>query len=473
MTLLGRLVESRSLENPLIPISSPALAQFIGLGAHTKAGVSVNEGKALTISAVWRAVRVITSAANLPLEAYKVWTLEPVAHPIVRSMNPTLTNFEVKETIFASLALWGNAYCYKQRSPAGKIIALVPIDPGRVKVHKVDFDKETRALMPSGKLFEVTHPTKSISEVFDETEILHIPGLSYNGIVGISPIGCAAQSLGVSIAAEEYGARFYGSGSLMSGVLTTDQSIDQAAADALKKRWQDKVAGVGRSHEVVVLDKGAKFQQISIPPADAQFLESRRFQIEEVARWFDLPPHLLFQTDKSTTWGSGLEQQTQGAITFGLQSYLTRVEERFSKEVITDPEVETKFNLDGLLRGDSAARSSYYASGYQNGWLSIDEIRRKENLPPLPDGSGADYMRPLNLVSASSARGNDVDPERVAAMVQKLYLGVGKVLTVDEARNILRQTGIELSDVAIAEIFANLPPSPSPTGGTDGSTTQA
>jgi HK97 family phage portal protein len=198
------------------------------------------------------------------------------------------------------------------------------------------------------------------------------------------------------VAAEAYGAKLFGSGSLATGILQTEQRLEPKQADALKSRWKAKAAGIANAHDVVVLDAGAKFQQLSIPPGDAQFIESRKFQIDEVARMFGIPPHMLMQVDRSTSWGTGIEQQLIGFVQFSLQpTYLTRVEQRITKILKPQP-VYAKYSLEGLLRGDSAARSAFYTAMWNIGVLSTNDIRRLEDQAPVGPEGDVRY-RPLNM----------------------------------------------------------------------------
>jgi phage portal protein BeeE len=207
-------------------------------------------------------------------------------------------------------------------------------------------------------------------EVLSDDEILHLPGLGYDGICGVSPIRAARESIGLGLAAQEYGAKLFGSGSLATGILQTEQRLTQKQADTLSKRWKEKRTGLGAAHETIVLDKGAKFHQLTIPPEDAQFLESRRFQVTEVCRWFGIPPFLMFETEKSTSWGTGLEQQALGWVKFDLLPELTAVEQRVTKHVLKPQPVYAHYSSRaccaatrrprGLLQGDVGDRRAVH-----------------------------------------------------------------------------------------------------------------
>lgn len=393
MTLLRAARESlrdirNGIENPAVPLTSSALLDWLG-SPKVHAGVTVTEESSLGMPAVWRAVNLIGgTAASLPLHAYRevgdvrVKVTAGRAAELLDEPHPDMTPFELWELMFGHLLLWGNAYFRVLRNRNNQVQELWLIHPGRVRAGR---DSETGL-----KIYEID---RSPVPLFDE-QILHIPGPGYDGVCGVSPIRMARQGIGLAMAAEEYGARLFGSGSLASGILQTEQRLDQPAADALKARWKAKVGGLGNAHEVAILDSGAKFQQLSIPPEDAQFIESRKFQIDEVARMFGIPPHMLMQTEKSTSWGTGIEQQSLGFVKFTLRPWLTRVEQRLSR-LLRDQAVYIRYSLEGLLRGDSAQRSAFYREMWGIGVYSTNDIRRLEDHGPV-EGGDVRY-RPLNM----------------------------------------------------------------------------
>lgn len=382
MSVLRRLREQRSLENPQVPLTAANLVELLD-GAKNHSGVVVNERTALSLIAVYRCVEMISgTCAALPLKAYRSGTRQRVAAPVLDDPHPELTSFELWEQTYACLLLWGNAYLLKARDGAGRIRYLWPIHPSRVRVDLVDPTDSN----PGGKVFAVLDKSGGW-QPYTNAEILHIPGLGYDGRVGLSRIKLASQALGLGLAAEEYAARFFGSGSLMSGILSTDKTLEQPQADALKARWREKVTGLSKAHDIAVLDSGAKFQAVSIPPEDAELLGTRQFSTTEVARLFGLPPHAIGDVEKSTSWGTGIEQQTIGMVQFTLQpSYLTRVEKRLTKEVLLNPGVYAEYTVEGLLRGDSTARAAFYQAMRQMKAMTANEVRVRENLEPYDGG---------------------------------------------------------------------------------------
>ena len=386
MTVLRGLLERRgSLENPSNPITGNTLANLM-IGPTSASGVAVSETSAMQMPAVWRAVNLLAgTAASLPLKAYKVGTQDPAAAQLLTTPHPDMTPYELWETAFTHMLLWGNCYLQKVRNGAGAVVELWPIHPSRVKVARVKVAEG----LEGGKLFEVDGKTPLTSR-----EILHIPGIGYDGVTGVSPIRLATQAIGLGLAAEQYASRLYASGALMSGILQTEQRLEQGAADRLKANWQAKVSGLSNAHDIAVLDSGASFQEVSMPATDAQMIESRRYQTQEIARWFGIPPHMLGEVSGSTSWGTGIEQQSIGFVVYTLRPWLSRFEQRITKEA-TPTGVYAKFKVEGLLRGDSAARGSFYNTMRMVGAYSANDIRRLEDEPPI-DG-GDDYLVPLNM----------------------------------------------------------------------------
>jgi HK97 family phage portal protein len=416
MSLLDRVLARTApsqLENPQYPISGADILSALRIPVTTSSSVMVTEKAALGMPAVWRAVNLIAgSSSSLPLHAYK----QPIpaggdesvrvrldtgqAADLLATPHPDLTSFELWELVYGHMLLWGNAYLQKLRDQTGVVRELWPIHPSRVRPGRA---KDLT------KVYEIDRNPDGLTD----REILHLPGFGYDGVAGLSPIACARQGIGLALAAEEFGARLFGSGTLAAGILTTDQRLKQEEADALKDRWKAKIGGLAHSHEVAVLDSGAKFQQLTIPPEDAQFIESRGFQIEEVARIYGVPPHMLMAVDKTTSWGAGVEQQTIAFVTYTLRPWLTRVEQRVSS-ILTPSPIYARYSLEGLVRGDLITRYQSYALGRQWGWLSVDDIRRLEEMPPLPDGTGQQYVTPLNMQDAAASK-TDGNPADAAA----------------------------------------------------------
>jgi HK97 family phage portal protein len=391
VTVFGRVLSARnaSIESPTVPISAPTVLEYIGGGATGHAGVSVTETGALGLSAVYRAVGLNAGvAASLPLHVYRpgdegrVKVTSGRAAELLDNPHPDLTPLELWEIVYAHLQLWGNAYLRVLRDELYRDRELWPVHPARVRAGRTSETGTKVYSIDGGK------------EVHTDETLLHIPGFGYDGITGVSPIRVAREGFGLAMAAEQFGARFFGSGSLATGVLQVEQRLKQEQADRLHREWKARHSGMQSAHDIVVLDSGATFNQLTIPPGDAQFIESRRFQTAEVCRMFGVPPFLMFETEKSTSWGTGLEQQALGWVVYDLRRWLMRIEARVTKR-IRPQAVYARYAVEGLLRGDSAARSAFYTAMIQNGVLSINEVRELEERGPIEGGDI--HYRPLNL----------------------------------------------------------------------------
>jgi HK97 family phage portal protein len=386
--------EQRGLNDPVVPLTAASLVDWLS-GTVNDSGMRVTEKTALGMPAIYRAVSLISGAcAGLPLVAYnKNDRLTQVDLPILDQPCPGLTSFEFWEYAYLSMLTHGNFYAFKNMDARGQVTSIVPIHPSALKVGRND--KAADANNPTGKLFLYSTPTGG-EKTYTPVEILHIPALGYDGITGVSPIRLMAQGIGTAMAAEKFTAKQFSSGSLMSGILQTDQRLTEDQSEELATRWRSKVAGLARAHDIVVLGSGAKFQPIQFSQADLQMLEVRKFQVVEVARMFGVPPHLLGDVERSTSWGTGIEQQAIGFVTYSLKSWLTRVEQRVSLEVMPG-RLFAQYDINNLMRGDSAQRAAYLTAMWNIGALNRDEIRAEEGRPPLPDGKGQEYLTPLNM----------------------------------------------------------------------------
>lgn len=380
MALLSRLFlgdENQRPERPSGPLTSAVDA--LDLLPRHDAGRHVSEKTSLEMAAVWRAVNLIAgSSSALPLKTYD--TERARVPSVVDDPHPDLTAFELFEAMWFSLLLWGNAYHQKIRDRNGEVVELWPLPASRMQVGRITPSDD----FPGGKIFKLLDG-KGEAHILSARDVFHIPGPGYDGITGVSPVRLASQGIGLALAAEEYGARLFGSGSLLAGILQTEQRLDQPQAEALKERWSAMTAGLRRSHEIAVLGSGAKFQPITMPNTDAQFLESRKFQVTEVARWFGIPPHMLFDLEKSTSWGTGIEAQSIGFVVYTLRPWLSRVEQRITKELLPAG-TYAEFTVEGLLRGDSAARAAFYRTMVEIRAMNPNEVRVRENLEPYDGG---------------------------------------------------------------------------------------
>lgn len=390
-----------NIENPAVPLNSLSLLGLFG-GQPTDSGVPVNEFTALNMSAVYRAVSLISGlAGSLPLNAIDDVTKKPVTGTILDDPHPELTRLEFWRLTAVHRCLWGNSYAQKVYRRGGKLDHLNPLFPARVMVGRA----KPIPTNPSGKVFRITDEQGVVQPPMTPNEIFHIPGIGYDGIIGVSPVRMAAQAIGMAQAAEATAARLFKSGNMLNGLLSTDAELDQEQAETLQARWAEKFSGIDGAHRVAVIDSGAKFQSLVMPADEAQMLESRDFQVTELARFFGIPPYLMYQTDKTTSWGSGLEQQARGFNQFDLHpNWLAPAEQRITKELLPDGQT-ARYDIDRLLRGDSIARAEYYRVMFEMGVLNPNEIRDNEDLPPREGGDR--YMEPVSVTPVNAPLGTD------------------------------------------------------------------
>lgn len=389
--------EGRSLENPAVPITSQAIIDLLA-GPQSEAGESITASSAMRVTAVYRSVALLSgTGAGLPLGAFKKDADDNREEVTSKSSfltdpHPEMTPFEFWELALVHLLLWGNFYAWKQYNGAGSAVLyaypLMPhkVKPGRAKDGTKVFQVERTVQNPDGTTTTLERVDATTKEVF------HIPGLGYDGVAGLSPIEMAMQAVGLSLAAEKLGAKLFKDGTLVSGFLHTDRRLQEDQATALKKRWQQRVAGTGAANQVVVLDSGAQFESLTIPPDDMQFLETRRFEVVEIARLYGIPPFLLMETDRSTSWGSGIEQQNRGMLTYALQPWLNRIAGRVTKELLPRG-VFAEHQTAALLKGDTVQRFTAYGMGIKDGWFKRADARRAENLP-VDDPELEQYVKP-------------------------------------------------------------------------------
>jgi len=359
-------------------------------GARSDAGVAVTEQRVLGLPAYFRALAITAGTlATLPLHMYREGDRDKVAKPpVLVKPNPRQTEVEWRVTRLLHALAWGNSFGRKVRDGSGQVREVWPVHPSRCRVEEV----EPTAAAPDGKLFLLQ--TKHGQVRRTSHDILHLPYMSMTGVEGIRPLEIFRQSLGIAIAGDDSAAHFYGNGSQLAGILSTDKKLEEGSATALKKRWRDLTAGVDHAGDIAVLDNGAKYAPIAIPPKDAELLGSRQWSVGELARMVGTPPHLIGDVERSTSWGAGIEQQVLGWVKFTLQLWITSDEQRIAAE-LAPPRHYLRHSLEGLLRGDSKARASFYHQAIIDGWLNRNEVRELEDRTPV-DGLD-DYLVPSNM----------------------------------------------------------------------------
>lgn len=363
---------------------------------NTSAGKAVNEHTAMQMTAVYSCVRILSETlAGLPLHVYRYndsgGKEKYLKHPLYKLLhdepNPEMTSFAFRETLMSHLLLWGNAYAQIIRNARGEVIALYPLMPNKMTV---DRDSKGRLFYLYSRTSDDAPTLVDDSQVYlAPSEVLHIPGLGFDGLIGYSPIAMAKNAVGLAIATEEYGAKFFANGAAPGGVLEHPGTIKDP--QKVKESWNAAYQGSQNAHRVAVLEEGMKYQPIGISPEQAQFLETRKFQINEIARIFRVPPHMLADLEKSSF--SNIEQQSLEFVKYTLDPWVVRWEQSMCRALLMESEkpiVFIKFNVDGLLRGDYVSRMSGYATARQNGWMSANDIRELENLDRIPAEFGGD-----------------------------------------------------------------------------------
>lgn len=378
--------------------------EWFGGGWGTTTGQTVTPDTALTISAYYGGVRVLAETlAMLPLQLYQKQDrgrrmadesyLQPLLH---EAPNPEMTSFEWRETLMGHVVAWGNGFSEIDWDNAGRIRALWPIPPNRVRLER-----------KNGQLIYIVTLPKPDANGNREYglsayRVLHVRGLGSNGLVGYTPVQLHRQALGLALATEEFGARWFGNGAIPGGVLEHPSKLSDKSYDRLKDSWQAAHGGLSNAHRTAILEEGTKYHQIGVPPEDSQFLETRKFQVSEIARLLRLPPHKIGDLTNATF--SNIEHQAIEFVTDTMLPWLVRWEQRLLVQLLLPSEradgYYIKFNANALLRGDTQSRFQAYATARQWGWLSANDVRELEDQNPI-DG-GDTYMMPLNMVPVGS-----------------------------------------------------------------------
>ena len=376
------------------PVDKAADAGYSFLFGRTTSGKPVNERTAMQTTAVYACVRILAEAvASLPLHVYeyqddggKKLVHDHLLYYLLHDEpNPEMTSFVFRETLMSHLLIWGNAYAQIIRDGAGRVLGLYPLLPDKMEVQRDD----------KGNIYYVYSRNSDENPTFKEygniklkaEDVLHIPGLGFDGLIGYSPIAMAKNAVGMTLACEEYGASFFANGANPGGVLEHPGVLKDPSK--VRESWNSVYRGVSNAHKIAVLEEGMKYQQIGIPPEEAQFLETRKFQINEIARLYRIPPHMVGDLDKSSF--SNIEQQSLEFVKYTLDPWVIRWEQSLQRSLLLPGEKGKyfiKLNVDGLLRGDYQSRMNGYAVGRQNGWFSANDIREMENMNPIPDEEG-------------------------------------------------------------------------------------
>ncbi len=365
------------------------------LGTSSNSGIAISENAALGCVPYWACVRLLSETlASLPLIVYR--RLErgkerATDHPLYRLLhdepNSEMDSFSFLETLMSHLVTTGNAYAFIDWEDYTTVKALWVMNPSKITVTR------------NGKEIEYQYQSDTQRVKLPYYSVWHIPGLGYDGLIGYSPITQIREAVGLAMATEKMGATLFGNGLTMGGILEHPQTMSEDAQKRLKKSIEESHEGVDKAHRLLILEEGMKYEKNSIPPEDAQFLETRKFQRNEIASFFHIPPHMIGDLERATF--SNIEQQSLEFVTYTMRPWLVRWERSINRKLLLPSEKGecfAEFLIDGLLRGDSAARASYYREMYYLGAMSPNDIREKENMNPIDDPAGDSYFAQQNMI---------------------------------------------------------------------------
>lgn len=387
----------RARDKPQDSVSAAPVFYFGTSGS----GKSVTVQSAIQLSTVYACVRVISETiASLPLGIYETvndGNEKATDHPLYKLLhdepNSEMTSFVFREVMLAHLLLYGNSYSQIIRSGKNQVIGLYPLLPDHMNV-----DRDSK-----GNLIYTYTTSDGKTVSIKPRDVLHIPGLGFDGVMGYSPIALEKNAIGLGIASEEYGSKFFSNGARPSGILTHPNTVKNPKA--LRESWNSAYGGSSNSNRVAILEEGMKFEPIAIPNNEAQFLETRKFQVDEICRIYRVPPHLVGNLEHATF--SNIEHQSIDFAVHTIRPWLVRIEQAMNRALLSEQEKGrffVQFNIDGLMRGDYKSRMEGYAIGRQNGWLSANDIRALENQNPIPADQGGDaYLVNGNMINISTA----------------------------------------------------------------------
>lgn len=397
------LTDSRSLENP-----ANGWALFTDFHTESDSGVNVNETTALNFSAVYAANKILSEdVASLPVKTFKrvskkteIADNHPVYNLLKHEPNKFMTPFTFFETAQTYLNLWGNFYARIKRDRNGVPLELIPIHPSKVTAKIKN---------------QLWYDVEGFDNLINARDMIHVVAFldDDSEYKGKSPILQAKQVIGSGLALQKFANKFFGSGGNLAGILSTDNKLDEDSARRLRDSFTAEYAGINKSHKIAVLEQGLKYTKIAVEPEAAQFLQSRRFSVEEIARWFRIPPHMLADLERATF--SNIEHQSMAYVRQTLIPWLVRYEQEFARKLFSTSELKNhyiKFNVDGLLRGDALTRAEYNSKLLNIGALSPNEIREKEEMNPIEGGDEYFINSTLTKVNnLDNEQGNQIIPD--------------------------------------------------------------
>lgn len=389
-------------ENPAVPLQSVGFDNVFNM-SNNDAGETVTPDTASTVATFYRCLFLLSSVvASCPLEQFRKRDHETIDNPLFDPANEdmTYTQFELWQLVMIYRLVWGDSFVYKKRDDYDRIIDLKPLYPELVGVslHKdPEFGLQkiftVKKMKADGSIDQDAKP-----DIFTDFEIMHVPGLGFDGLQGMPMVKLMNQTLGTALAGDRLSARFYSRGSQLGGIIKIKAPLkNQNQAEGIKARWMTSHAGVANAGDVAVLDAETDFQSVTIPPYQLQLLESRRWQTTEIARWFGVPPHLVGDVEKSTSWGTGIEQQNLGLNTYTLSGHTTPIEQRATREVVQTRGHFCKFNLDSLMRGSTQERYMALQTAVGGPWMTRNEARTSENKKPLTNPEYDELLPPQGI----------------------------------------------------------------------------
>ena len=388
MGLISDIFESRARTSITDPWQWPSLSGFLSAGKASAAGVVVDEWKSLQLSVVYACVRLISNTiAMLPLSLHQEVSEgksrmaydNPLNNVLYRVANPEMTAYCFKQVMMASVLLWGNGYAEIMRNNRNEVTSLHPLVPSQMEVSIKDNKRTYLYKKPDGTQI-----------ILDSAKVFHLPGMSFDGVKGYSPIQLMKNEIGLSIALQEFGSKYFANGTNLGGILQHPGKLSEKAGLNLKKDLQENFTGVTKAIKVMVLEEGMTYNKIAIPAEDAQFIESRKFQLEEIARYFGVQLHMIQNLDRSTN--NNIEQQGIEFRTYAIMPWEVTWEQEIYRSLLTPVEQKkkyyAKFNMNALMRGDYKTRMEGYRTGVQMGLYSLDEVRQLEDMNSIGDDKG-------------------------------------------------------------------------------------
>jgi HK97 family phage portal protein len=426
---------------------------FNGGYGPTSSGIDVNERSALTFTAVYSCVRVLSETMGaidpfvyrrLPGGGKERVPDHPVYRIIHDEPNDEMVPSGFRQTVMGHICTWGNGYSEKEMTNRGIPVALWPIEP-----HRVRPDRDA-----AGNLIYDVSNVRGPNTVFDYDEILHIPGLAYDGIKGYSPVKLAMEAIGLGKAAEVFGSKFFGNGANSSGSLEHPEHLSTSAATNLRESFKRRNAGLDNAFDPLILEEGMKYNRWTIPPNEAQFLETRKFQRSEIASIYRVPPHMIGDLERATF--SNIEQQSIDFVTNTMLPWVKIWEQWLSKRLLTPEEraggLFIEFLITGLLRGDAAARAAYYKAMREGGFYNADMVLEMENMNPQPEGQGQIFWRPANMVDARTPSvapkadtSNDKPEDKPDSNAKSAGKSAMRIVAMDAAKRIVRKETLAMS----------------------------